>query len=61
MFVVYLLWIVFVSCGAFMGISAIQAIREDGFAWSLLLNAVLFLGIALYGVPKLIKLVLARR
>ncbi len=61
MFVVYLLWTVFVFGGAFMGWSAIQTMGRDGFAWSLLLNAVVYLGFALYGVPKLVKLVFPRR
>lgn len=61
MLVVYLLWIVFVFGGAFMGVEAILAMREDGFAISLLLNAIVYLGFALYGVPKLYKLVVRGR
>jgi hypothetical protein len=61
MFVVYLLWIVFVFGGLFMGVEAVQAMRHQGFAVSLLLNAVVYLGFALYGVPKLFKLVMRRR
>ncbi len=61
MHLLYIMWVVFVFGGAFMGIAAIQVMVQEGFAWSLLLNALAYLGFALYGVPKLFKLVFGRR
>lgn len=60
MFVVFLLWITFVLGGAFMGVSAILHMNEQGFSVGVFLNAVVFLGIALYGLPKLLKFVVRR-
>lgn len=60
MFVVYLLWITFVAGGAFMGIEAILAMQAQGFSIAVLLNAVCYLGIALYGLPKLYRFVFKR-
>ena len=60
MFVVYLLWITFVAGGLFMGIAAILFMQEQGFSVSVLLNAICYLGIALYGLPKLYKFVFKR-
>lgn len=60
MFVVYLLWVTFVLGGAFMGITAIQHLNQEGFQLNVLLSAVVYLGIALYGVPKLYRLVFKR-
>jgi len=60
MFVVYLLWITFVLGGAFMGVAAILHLNEHGFDVGVLLNAVVFLGIALYGLPKLYRFVFRR-
>jgi hypothetical protein len=60
MFVVYLLWITFVAGGLFMGINAILTLQEHGFSIAVLLNALCYLGIALYGVPKLYKFVFKR-
>lgn len=60
MHLLYLMWITFVFGGGFMGISAILTMNQQGFSVSLLLNAVVYLGFALYGVPKLFKLVFRR-
>ena len=60
MHLLYLMWIVFVFGGGFMGLMAIRTMSQQGFAWVLLLNAVVYLGFALYGVPKLFKLVFRR-
>lgn len=60
MFVVYLLWITFVFGGAFIGINAVRLLAQQGFDLGIFLNAVVFLGIALYGVPKLFKFVFKR-
>ena len=60
MIMVYLLWIVVVGGGFFLGIGAIQAQVQRGFDLPLTLMAVLYNGCALYGLPKLVKLVLGR-
>jgi hypothetical protein len=60
MFVVYLLWITFVAGGLFMGIVAIAFMQENGFSIAVALNALCYLGIALYGLPKLFKFVFKR-
>jgi hypothetical protein len=60
MFVVYLLWITFVAGGLFMGIAAIAFMQEHGFGIGVALNALCYLGIALYGLPKLYKFVFKR-
>lgn len=60
MFVIFLLWISFVFGGAFMGITAILHMNEQGFNVGVFLNAVVFFGIALYGLPKLVRLVVRR-
>ena len=60
MHLLYLMWIVFVFGGGFMGLSALQAMSQEGFSIALLLNAIVYLGFALYGVPKLFKLVFKR-
>ena len=60
MFVVYLLWITFVAGGLFIGIAAILFMQENGFSILVALNALCYLGIALYGLPKLYKFVFKR-
>jgi hypothetical protein len=60
MFVVYLLWVTFVAGGLFMGIAAIVFMQEHGFGLAVALNAICYLGIALYGLPKLFKFVFKR-
>jgi len=60
MFVVYLLWVTFVLCGTCMGVNAIRTLSQSGFDIAVLLNAIIYLGIALYGVPKLYKFVFKR-
>lgn len=60
MFMVYLLWIVIVFGGGFMGVQAVVAIREGGLTIALFLNALLYFGCALYAVPKLWQLLFSR-
>lgn len=60
MFVVYLLWVTFVLGGAFMGVSAVRALSERGLEIGVLLSAIVYLGIALYGLPKLYRFVFKR-
>jgi hypothetical protein len=60
MLLVYLLWIVVVLGGLFMGVGSIMTMVRTGFEASLALNALLYLGCAAYGLPRLAKLVFKR-
>ncbi len=60
MFMVYLLWFTIVGGGLFMGLGAGRTLLQQGFDLALVLNAVLYLGCAAYGLPKLLKLFFAR-
>ncbi len=60
MFMLYLLWVTIVGGGLFMSIGAAWTILEQGFDVALALNVVLYLGCALYGLPRLVKLVLGK-
>jgi hypothetical protein len=60
MFLVYLLWVTIVFGGFFMGLGAVRVLIQDGFNSGLALMALLYLGFALYGLPKLTKLVFKR-
>lgn len=53
---VYLLWIVVVFGGLYMGGGAVWAQTEAGFDPVLSLSALLYLGTALYGLPRLLAL-----
>ncbi|MEM7356277.1 MAG: hypothetical protein AAF657_36010 [Acidobacteriota bacterium] len=53
---VYLLWITVVCGGLFMSGGALRTMLAQGFDLALALNAVLYLGCALYGLPRLVKL-----
>ena len=57
MFMLYLLWCTVVFGGLFMGGGAARTMMAQGFDPALLLNALLYGGCALYGLPRLIKLV----
>ncbi len=52
----YLLWIVIVGGGFFLGGGALAAQIEGGFQPVLAANALLYLGCALYGLPRFLKL-----
>jgi len=56
MLMLYLLWVTIVGGGLFMGIGAAWTILEQGFDPVLALSSVLYLGCALYGLPRLVKL-----
>jgi hypothetical protein len=56
MFLFYLLWIVVVGFGFFLGGGAVWTMTQQGVSATLVVNAVLYLGSALYGVPRFIKL-----
>lgn len=60
MFIVYLLWITVVFGGLFMGIGAVREMTGSGFDLALTLNALLYLGCAAYGMPRLFRLVFRR-
>ena len=60
MFMLYLLWVTIVGGGLFMGAGAAWTMLEQGFDLALALNAVLYLGCALYGLPRLVKLPMFR-
>ncbi len=60
MFLVYLLWIVVVFGGLFMGVGSIMTMISSGFELSLALNVLLYLGCAAYGLPRLARLVFKR-
>jgi hypothetical protein len=59
-FLVYLLWITVVFGGLFMGLGAVLTMARHGFDMALAINAILYLGCALYGGPKLFKLLFKR-
>ncbi|MBS1797727.1 MAG: hypothetical protein JSS81_28145 [Acidobacteria bacterium] len=60
MFLFWLLWIVVVIGGFYMGIGYGLQMYRQGFETSLLLNTVIYLGCAFYGAPKFLKLILKR-
>jgi hypothetical protein len=60
MWMVYLLWVVIVLGGLFMGLGAGWTLVRRGFDPALAGNAVLYLGCALYGMPRLLRLLLRR-
>jgi hypothetical protein len=57
MFLFWLLWIIIVVGGFYMGIGYVLSLFRGGFEVSLLLNAIVYLGCALFGLPKLLKLI----
>ena len=57
---VWLLWIIVVFGGFYMGIGSALSSYEKGFDIPLALNAIVYLGAALYGLPKFVKFVRAR-
>lgn len=58
MWMVWLLWLIVVFGGLFMGLGSARALLDGGFDLALALNAIVYLGCALYGMPKLCRLVL---
>lgn len=57
MFLFWLLWIVVVVGGFYMGIGYGWQMYRSGFEISLLLNTLIYLGCAFFGLPKFIKLI----
>ncbi len=60
MFMLYLLWVTIVGGGLFMAGGAAWTMLDRGFDVALAVNLVLYLGCALYGLPRLVKLLLLR-
>lgn len=60
MLMLYLLWIIVVFGGLFMGLGAVWAISEQGVQVDLVLLAVMYIGCAIYGMPKLYKTLFKR-
>lgn len=60
MFLFWLLWCVVVGGGSYMGIGYAVSAYRNGFAVSMILNALVYLGCAFYGLPKFLKFVFKR-
>jgi hypothetical protein len=56
MLVMYLLWLVVVGGGLFLGGGAVWQMTQSGVSLSLLLNALFYLGSAAYGLPRALRL-----
>ena len=57
MWMMWLLWITVVIGGLFMGLGSARALLATGFDLALALNVIIWLGCAVYGAPKLFRLV----
>lgn len=57
MFMAYLLWGFVVASGLFMGGAATIILFRQGFDFLVAGNAIVYLGCAVYGFPRLIRLV----
>jgi len=60
MWMVWLLWLIVVFGGLFMGLGSARALLDGGFDLALALNAVAYLGCSLYGMPRLYRLVVKK-
>ena len=56
MFLIWLLWLTIVIGGGFLGVGYAFDAYRGGFAISSVLNAVVFLGAAIYCLPKLLRM-----
>jgi len=56
MFLIWLLWLTIVFGGFYLGIGYGYEMYRSGFEISLLLNALVYCGCALFCTPKLLKL-----
>lgn len=56
MFLFYVLWIVVVIGGFYMGIGYALGAYQHNYDISMILNAVVYLGCAFFGLPKFLKL-----
>jgi len=57
MWLLWMLWVLLAGGGLFMGLGATWTVYRQGFDLALGLEAVLYLGIAGYSLPRLWKLV----
>jgi hypothetical protein len=57
MFMAYLLWGFVVASGLFMGGASTIVLFRDGLDLVVFANAVVYLGCAVYGLPRFIRLV----
>ena len=60
MFLIWLLWLTIVIGGFYLGIGYGLQLKTSGFELSLLLNALIYCGCAIFALPKLVKLVLKK-
>jgi len=60
MWMVWLLWGTTVIGGLYMGAGATRTLLESGFDAVLAVEAILYLGCAVYGTPKLLRLVFGK-
>jgi len=60
MFLLWLLWIIVVVGGFYMGIGYGLTAYRNNFEIVSALNALVYLGFAFYGSPKLLKLILKK-
>lgn len=56
MFMAYLLWGFVVAAGLFMGGASVAVLATRGFDLLVAANAVVYLGCAVYGLPRLARL-----
>lgn len=54
---VWLLWIFVVGGGLFMGVASVMSLANRGLDLVVAANALLYLGTAAYGAPRLLRLV----
>ena len=60
MFLFWLLWLTIVIGGFYLGIGYGWQMYRSGFELSLFLNAIIYCGCALFGLPKLLKLIVKK-
>lgn len=60
MFLIWLLWLTIVIGGFYLGIGYALQMYQSGFEISLLLNALIYCGCAIFAFPKLLKLVIKK-
>lgn len=61
MWMIWLLWLTVVFGGLFMGLGAARTLLVGGYDLALALNAVCYLGCAVYGMPRLYRLLVSRK
>lgn len=60
MWMVWLLWLVVVIGGLFMGLGYARVLLDSGYDLALTLNAIVYLGCSAYGMPRLSALIFKR-